>query len=53
MYLANPPIAYIEEALNNGIDNKLIDIERLLFYSEKVHSKKTYEIVLALINKRR
>ncbi len=53
VYLANPPIAYIEEALDNGIDNKLIDIERLLFYSEKIHSKKTYEIVLALINKRR
>ena len=53
MYLANPPISYIEEALDNGIENKLINIDRLLFYSEKIHSKKTYEIILALINKRR
>ena len=53
VYLSNPAIGYIEEALDNGIENKLINIDKLLCYSEKMHSKKTYEIILALINKRK
>ncbi len=51
VYLKNPGIAYIKEALFTGIENKLIDKNKLLSYAEEMHSPVAYKTIISLLER--